>query len=166
MWEHTVNNTPRDYSSMFSFMERLPLPLPHAFFAPASMSRPMSDHFALVPRSFSDSYFTAIRAFYTCDKQSWPPSRRWWQPECSQGFEESLLFRYLHAAEVPYRFYPMFEYVITRGELGGVCESGTAGYFDVCNLMKIGKGFQAPFTRCDGYFGSCLSCLVGCPSLG
>ncbi|CAM9232016.1 unnamed protein product, partial [Ectocarpus fasciculatus] len=110
---------------------------------------PMSDHFALVPRSFSDSYFTAIRTFYTCDKQSWPPSRRWWQPECSQGFEESLLFRYLHAEEVPYRFYSMFEYVITRGELGGVCESGTAGYFDICNLMEIGKGFQAPFTSQD-----------------
>ena len=152
----TVANTPRDYCSMFSCTERLPLPPPCAFrtyLAEQAHVRPLRSSTSSLLRQL---LHTAIRAFYTCDKQSWPPSQRWWQPECSQGFEESLLFRYLHAAEVPYRFYSMFEYAITRGELGGVCESGTTVYFDVCNLMV--KGFKAP-TRYDGYFGRACDLL-------
>lgn len=61
----------------------------------------MSDHFALVPRALADRFFLAITAFYGCDESAWPPSESWWQPKCMRmGFEESVLFRHLHFAEV------------------------------------------------------------------
>lgn len=110
--------------------------------------RPMSDHFALVPRSFSDRFFAAITTFYACDGSSWPPPTSWWQPDChGRGLEESVLFRYLHAAEVPYRSYSMFEYVVTRGERGGQCDFGKDAYMTACSLLGIANVLSPQVSR-------------------
>lgn len=90
-----------------------------------SLCRPMPTDFVLVPRYFADRYFSAVSAFHSCDVGSWPPREPWWQPQCngnsdsgSSGFEESILFRHLHATDVAYRQYPMFDYC-------GIQQSGT-----------------------------------------
>lgn len=109
--------------------------------------RPMSDHFAMVPRAFSDRFFAAIGAFYACDGRSWPPAESWWQPRCRGGFfEETVQFRHLHASGVPYRVYFMFEYVITRGALGGWCILGQHTFGEACQLLELAGEFRPPFT--------------------
>lgn len=96
----------------------------------------MSDQFALVPRALSDRFFSAVAAFYACDGVSWPPPVSWWQPDChGMSFEESVLFRHIHAVGIPYRLFSMFEYVIVRGEGGGVCKLGTSDYIHTCNVL-------------------------------
>ncbi|CAM9356811.1 unnamed protein product [Ectocarpus sp. 13 AM-2016] len=117
---------------------------------------PMSDHFALVPRKFSDRFFSAAKTFYACDGRSWPPPSSWWQPECATiGFEESVLFRHLHASEIPYYFYPLFDFVITRGVIGGVCKLGFIVYSEVCSILGLWNALQPPFSRDD-----CLEALA------
>lgn len=102
----------------------------------------------MVPRAFSDRFFKAITAFYACDDQSWPPPVPWWQPVCGGGFEESVLFRHLHAFNVPYRYYFMFEYEIARGVLGGMCQLGQTIFGEVCTLLERVGAFRSPFNRC------------------
>lgn len=108
--------------------------------------RPMSDHFAIVPRAFSDRFFGAISAFHACDGQSWPPSVSWWQPGCGMGFEEISLFRHLHAEGVPYRFYFMFEYVITRAGRGGECHKGRVAFEEACGMLAYVGELRPPIT--------------------
>ncbi|CAM9671496.1 unnamed protein product [Ectocarpus sp. 6 AP-2014] len=110
---------------------------------------PISDHFALVPRAFSDRFFTAVKTFYTCDGQSWPPTVSWWQPECSGGFDESVLFRHLHTSNIPFRYYFNFEYIITRGELGGKCHLGETLHSESCSILKLWNAFQSSYDRED-----------------
>ena len=107
----------------------------------------MSDQFALVPRDFADRFFAAVSTFYACDGQSWPPPVSWLQRGCGQGFEETVLFRHLHAARVPYRNYFMFEYVITRENLGGVCTQEDVTFGEACNLFEYTEEFRFPITR-------------------
>lgn len=107
----------------------------------------MSDQFALVPRALSDRFFAAVRAFYACDGQSWPPPASWWQPGCLGSIGESVLFRHLHATEVPYRTYFMFEYVITRGAYGGLCFNGGVAFHEACNLLQLARAFRPPFNK-------------------
>lgn len=107
----------------------------------------MSDHFALVPRAFADRFFLAVSAFYACDGSSWPPPTSWWQSECDLAFEESVLFRHLHVANVPYRFYSMFEYIVTRAEQGGRCHVGAYIYVTACSILEAAGMFQLPFSR-------------------
>lgn len=113
--------------------------------------RPMSDQFALVPRALSDRFFSAIGAFYACDGVSWPPPVSWWQPDChGMSFEESVLFRHIHAVGIPYRLFSMFEYVIARGEGGGVCKLGTSDYIHTCNVLvglSTGMLIKPPLDR-------------------
>ncbi|CAM9145497.1 unnamed protein product, partial [Pylaiella littoralis] len=107
---------------------------------------PVSNDFALVPRSFADRFFSAVSAFHSCDPGSWPPQEPWWQPNCSgnngdssggggggggsSGFEESILFRHLHATDVVYRPYPMFEYCVVQHSGSGCCGEGGGGGSD------------------------------------
>lgn len=107
----------------------------------------MSDQFAMVPRALSDRFFAAITSFYECDGKSWPPPVSWWQPGCRIGFEESVLFRHLHASQVPFRTYFMFEYTITRGELGGVCYLGHVTFGEACNVLAHTGEFRPPFNK-------------------
>lgn len=53
------------------------------------------------------------------------------------GYEESVLFRYLHAADIPYRHYPRFEFNLVRGVTGGVCTSGMTEGGAVCSLLDM-----------------------------
>lgn len=102
------------------------------------LDRPVSDYFALVPRAYADQFFDAISAFYDCDNSSWLPPESWWQVGCMMaGFEESMLFRYLHAADIPYRHYPRFEFNLVRGASGGVCNSGGADHRVACTLLNM-----------------------------
>ena len=120
----------------------------------------MSDHFAIVPRAFSDRFFAAMSTFYACDGQSWPPAEPWWQPRCRGGFfEETVQFRHLHASGVPYRIYFMFEYVVTRGALGGWCILGHRTFDEACQLLALAGEFQPPFTR--WVVGWCGGAVVG-----
>lgn len=84
-----------------------------------------------MPRAFADRYFSAVSAFHSCDDGSWPPDEPWWQPSCAGGggFQESVLFRHLHANDVAYRPYPMFDYYIAQRqrEDGGVRAGGGGG---------------------------------------
>lgn len=121
--------------------------------------RPMSDQFAMVPRAFSDRFFNAVAAFYACDGQSWPPSVAWWQPGCRCGFEESVLFRHLHASDVPYRYYFMFQYKITRGALGGACHLAQVAFDEPCNLLTVAGAFGSPLNRCVRVHHELLACL-------
>lgn len=115
---------------------------------PANLDRPLSDHFALVPRAFSDRVFMAVTAYYACDGSSWPPSAPWWQPGCNgQGFEESVLFRYLHASGVPYRLYPMFENVVARGRMDDACRVEEGTYTMACGLLKLAHLLPVAFSR-------------------
>ena len=107
----------------------------------------MSDQFALVPRDFADRFFAAMSTFYACDGQSWPPPVSWLQLGCGQGFEETVLFRHLHAARVPYRNYFMFEYVIARGSRGGLCYLGDVTFGEACNVLEHAGEFRPPITR-------------------
>lgn len=108
----------------------------------------MSDHFALVPRAFADRFFGAVSTFYKCDGASWPPPVSWWQPAYkSLGFEESVLFRHLHVAEVPYRFYSMFEFVLARGSWGAQCDLGSSTYTTACNLLGMSDILRPPFSK-------------------
>lgn len=121
---------------------------PFACISPRPLSaRPMSDHFALVPRALADGFFSAVEAFYACDGSSWPPQESWWQPGChGMGFEESVLFRHIHASGVPYRYYTMFEYVVTRGASGGVCYLGGSVYTPACNVLGLSGALREPFS--------------------
>lgn len=109
------------------------------------LHRPMADHFALVPRRLADPFFLAISAYYSCEGPSWPPSTAWWQPAClGMGFEESVLFRYLHDAQIPYRFYSQFGYALARGGRGGRCDLGASNYMSACNLLSMAGMFWPP----------------------
>ncbi|CAM9453584.1 unnamed protein product [Ectocarpus sp. 12 AP-2014] len=58
----------------------------------AAKSWPMSTNFALVPRAFSDRFFSAVEAFHACDDgngPSWPPGEAWWQPGCGEYGQEN-----------------------------------------------------------------------------
>ncbi|CAM9268601.1 unnamed protein product [Ectocarpus fasciculatus] len=58
----------------------------------AAKSWPMSTNFALVPRAFSDRFFSAVEAFHACDDgdgPSWPPAEAWWQPDCGEHGQEN-----------------------------------------------------------------------------
>ena len=119
-------------------------PLPCALTKP----RPMADHFALVPRALSARFFAAVNGFYACDGETWPPKPSWFQPECfANSFSESVLFRHLHATNIPYRLYSLFEYVITRGSQGGVCDFGASAYILACTTLGIGRAFKESFSR-------------------
>ena len=107
----------------------------------------MSDQFAMVPRNLAERFFSAITAFYACDGRSWPPPVTWWQPGCRVGFEESVLFRHLHASGIPHRTCFMFEYIITRGGLGGVCVHGESAFSEACGLLGLAGAFRSPFTK-------------------
>lgn len=119
---------------LFPIRARLFIRQPHT----RHSNRPMSDHFALVPRAFADRFFNAISTFYACDGVSWPPPAWWWTPACAKsGFEESVLFRYLHFVDIPYRHYSRFEYNQVRGGAGGLCKTGAGEYRTICNVMDI-----------------------------
>lgn len=107
----------------------------------------MADHFALAPRALSDRFFATINGFYACDGVAWPPSSSWFQPECfGTAFEESVLFRHLHATDVPYRFYSMFEYMVTRGSRGAFCDLGAAVYLPACTTLGVWGAFNETFS--------------------
>lgn len=117
--------------------------------------RPASDDFALVPRAFSDHFFSALSTFYACDDESspsWPPSNSWWSPHCDgKGFEESVLFQYLHASGVDYRMYPMFDYVLAHHvtldggrQSGKQCGKRKSGYFTSTCLLLDAWGLLPP----------------------
>lgn len=53
------------------------------------------------------------------------------------GFEETVLFRFLHAADIPYRHYPRFEFNLVRGVNGGVCNAGGSDYRVACTLLNM-----------------------------
>lgn len=130
------------------------------------VKRPIADQFAMVPRAFSDRFFKAITTFYACDEQSWLPPVPWWQPVCGGGFEESVLFRHLHASDVPYRYYLMFDYKITRGELGGMCQLGQAVFVEACTLLEMVGAFRSPLNRCAfaqvlAFTLLCVRCTCG-----
>lgn len=114
-------------------------PLPHNSSMPSSNdpSRPSSDDFALVPRAYSDRFFSTISTFYACDSSSWPPTGSWWNPRCDgKSLGESVLFRHLHASEVDYRVYPMFDYVPTLHEQeGSKCAKKKSAYASACVLL-------------------------------
>jgi len=82
-----------------------------------------------VPRDFADRYFSAISAFYSCEEGAWPPPESWWQPNCSgaEEFQESVLFRHLHATDVAYRPYPMFDYYVVPAQSAGHAGGGNDG---------------------------------------
>lgn len=136
-----VANQP-DSSMRHSDVRVLDLFLPHD--APPHVfglwfPRPISDDFALVPRAFADRYFSAVSAFHSCDGGSWPPREAWWQPDCGGGgFQESVLFRHLHANDVAYRPYPMFGYYTVQPQREG--GGGSGG----------GDGERGDGNRCDG----------------
>lgn len=140
-------NAPRDcwFVPLIRYRRR-PTPIPSTC-STRPTRRPMSDQFAMVPRAFSDRFFNAVTSFYACDGQSWPPSVSWWQPGCRIGFEESVLFRHLHASDVPYRYYGMFQYKITRGALGGACHLAQVAFDETCNLLGIAGAFASSFNR-------------------
>lgn len=108
----------------------------------------MSDEFALVPRAFADRFFSAIEAFYACDGSSWPPSESWWRADCNgEDFEESVLFRYLHAMEIPYRVYPMFDYTTISTKDGGNCSLDKGTYSTACILLGTSDLLPPSFSR-------------------
>lgn len=135
--------------------------------------RPISDDFALVPRVFADRYFSAVSAFYSCEDGAWPPPETWWQPNCSGGgdFQESVLFRHLHATDVAYRPYPMFDFYVVPpkthdssagggdgdGDLGGErggkdmpgCDVKTAAedFGAACILLRTADLLPSSFSR-------------------
>ena len=41
----------------------------------------------------------------------------------------------------------MFEYVITRGVLGGVCYMGHVTFEEACNILSHTGEFRAPFNK-------------------
>lgn len=101
-----------------------------------------------MPRAFADRFFLAVTTYYTCDGESWPPPTSWWQPACmGMGFEESVLFRYLHNAQVPYRFYSQFQYALARGVWGGKCDLGASNYIAACNLLSMAEMFSPEASR-------------------
>lgn len=138
--------------------------------------RPISGDFALVPRAFAERYFSAVSAFHSCDAGSWPPREPWWQPDCGGGggFQESVLFRHLHANDVAYRPYPMFDYYIVqqpqrkdgggrgggggggdgggeRGDIINVCNVRTAAEHDTaCVLLGAAGLLASSYSRCVG----------------
>lgn len=130
----------------------------------------MNDDFSLVPRAFAERYFSAIAAFHSCDDEVWPPGESWWQQDCVgtggdgekrgevNGFPESVLFRHLHAKDVAYKPYSMFDYYAVRSLSGsggserggqGECAAGIAaeGYGTACTLVGAAGLLPSIYSR-------------------
>lgn len=132
----------------------------------------MNDDVALVPRAFAERYFSAIATFHSCEDDVWPPGKSWWQQDCvvgssggaethggADGFSESVLFRHLHAKDVNYRSYSMFDYYVVRPPSGGDgggervgkvdCDAGTiaAGYGTACTLIGAAGLLPSTYSR-------------------
>ena len=141
----------RQHPPAFSLVQIFFLtPRSHMYAPLAYVVRPASDDFALVPRVFSDRFFSAVSTFYACDESSaWPPGESWWNPHCDgKGFGETVLFRHLHALEVDYRTYPMFDYVPTLHEKSGKnCDTRESAYYtSACILLGTWGLLPASFS--------------------
>ncbi|CAM9489126.1 unnamed protein product [Hapterophycus canaliculatus] len=133
----------------------------------ASSTWPMNDDFSLVPWAFAERYFSAIAAFHSCDDGVWPPGESWWPGQgCvrsgndeemhgTNGFPESVLFRHLHAQDVPYRPYSMFDYVVRSPSGGGGGGDGEPSYGTACALIGAAGLLPSNYSR----YGECASAL-------
>ncbi|CAM9175760.1 unnamed protein product, partial [Scytosiphon promiscuus] len=149
-------------STRFDVAWARPLPSLRAF-SPEEVwfgtkSWPMSVNFALVPRAHSDRFFSIIEAGNTrdVDDSKW---REEWDARAqesrggAEGFEGSVLYRYLHAKNIPHRPYPMFEYYSMQPK-GISCETNTANYATVCLLLDF-----TGFLRAGYLSGDCSAAL-------